>query len=121
MSDSVCDNCGSKDAVMKVTQMLSDEMSLIRLCEKCAAEKGLGSVPDQINFPLTDLLAEDAVRRRGLFRPAAVASMVREHLDGVADHGEPLWLLLALEGWMRRVLDPARRLADRAGGAEAGG
>jgi len=58
MSDSVCDNCGSKDAIMKVTQMLSDEMTLIHLCEKCAAEKGLGSVPDQVNFPLTDLLSK---------------------------------------------------------------
>jgi len=45
------------------------------------------------------------VRRRGLFRPEVVTRWVREHLAGQPDRGEPLWLLVALEGWMRRVLD----------------
>ena len=55
--------------------------------------------------PLTDLLSEGTVRRRGLFRPEPVSSMMREHLSGEADHGERLWLLLALEGWQQQVLD----------------
>ena len=59
---------------------------------------------------LTDYLGESAVRRRGLFRPDTVSSMVSEHLRGEADHGERLWLLMALEGWMQAVLD--RRPAD---------
>jgi len=53
---------------------------------------------------LTDLLSSDAVRRRGLFRPEEVARMVREHLEEQADHGEKLWLLMALEGWQRQAL-----------------
>jgi asparagine synthase (glutamine-hydrolysing) len=54
---------------------------------------------------LTDYLSEAAVRRRGLFRPETVASMVKQHLRGEADHGERLWLLMALEGWMQATLD----------------
>jgi asparagine synthase (glutamine-hydrolysing) len=54
---------------------------------------------------LTDYLSESAVRRRGLFRPETVSSMVKEHLQGEADHGERLWLLMALEGWMQATLD----------------
>jgi len=55
--------------------------------------------------PLTDYLSVDAVRRRGLFKPSVVGSMVHAHLAGQADHGERLWLLLALEGWQQQVLD----------------
>ena len=59
---------------------------------------------------LNDYLGESSVRRRGLFRQDSVGSMVSEHLRGDADHGERLWLLMALEGWMQAVLD--RRPAD---------
>ncbi|HPS76842.1 MAG TPA: asparagine synthase (glutamine-hydrolyzing) [Thermoanaerobaculaceae bacterium] len=55
--------------------------------------------------PLGDLLGEASVRRRGLWRPEAVARLVREHLEGTRDHGEKLWCLLALEGWMRTAID----------------
>jgi len=57
--------------------------------------------------PLTDYLGEASVRDRRLFRPEAVGRMVREHLDETADHGEKLWLLLALESWQHQVLDRA--------------
>jgi asparagine synthase (glutamine-hydrolysing) len=62
---------------------------------------------------LTDFLSESAVRRRGLFRPEAVSAMVDRHLGGEADHGERLWLLVALEGWMQASLDrrPAEQLS----------
>jgi asparagine synthase (glutamine-hydrolysing) len=58
---------------------------------------------------MTDLLSEDTVRRRGLFRPEVVTRWVREHLEGQPGRAEPLWLLLALEGWMGRVLDAGPR------------
>lgn len=54
---------------------------------------------------MTDLLSEKTVKRRGLFRPQVVTRWVNEHLEGEAAHAEPLWLLIALEGWMSRVLD----------------
>ena len=59
---------------------------------------------------LTDYLGESTVRRRGLFRAERVSSMVSQHLRGAADHGQRLWLLMALEGWMQAVLD--RRPVD---------
>lgn len=55
--------------------------------------------------PLGDLLSEARVRRRGLWRPEIVGGLVREHLGGTRDHGEKLWCLLALEGWMCAALD----------------
>lgn len=58
MSDMVCDNCGSADAVVHLTQIVNNQMSTHRLCEKCAAEKGLESAPEPANFPLTDFLAQ---------------------------------------------------------------
>jgi asparagine synthase (glutamine-hydrolysing) len=67
-----------------------------------------GSLKD----PLIDCLSEGAVRRRGLFRPETVTRLVDEHLSGAADHGEPLWLLLALEGWQRRSLDRIDEVAS---------
>lgn len=58
MSDMVCDNCGSTDAVVHLTQIVNNEMTTSHLCEKCAAEKGLETAPDPANFPLTDFLAQ---------------------------------------------------------------
>jgi protein arginine kinase activator len=58
MGDMVCDNCGSSDAVVHLTQIVNNQMSTHRLCEKCAAEKGLESAPEPANFPLTDFLAQ---------------------------------------------------------------
>jgi protein arginine kinase activator len=42
----VCDNCGSGDAVVHLTQIVNNEMSTYHLCEKCAAAKGLETSPD---------------------------------------------------------------------------
>lgn len=58
MSDMVCDNCGTTEAVVNLTQIVNNKMSTYRLCEKCAAEKGLESTPEAANFPLTDFLAQ---------------------------------------------------------------
>ena len=54
---------------------------------------------------LTDYLSEATVRARGLFRPERVTALVDRHLRGEADHGQRLWALMALEGWMQAVLD----------------
>lgn len=58
MADMICDNCGSGDAVVHLTQIVNNEMSTSHLCEKCAAEKGLEAAPESVNFPLTDFLAQ---------------------------------------------------------------
>jgi protein arginine kinase activator len=53
-----CDQCGSDDAVVHLTQIVNNQMSTYHLCEKCAAEKGLEVTPEPVNFPLTDFLAQ---------------------------------------------------------------
>ncbi|MBI3273465.1 MAG: asparagine synthase (glutamine-hydrolyzing) [Planctomycetes bacterium] len=47
-----------------------------------------------------DLLSVERVRRRGLFRPAAVEGLLAEHDAGRADRGPGLLALLCLEVWM---------------------
>jgi protein arginine kinase activator len=58
MPDMVCDNCGSTEAVVHLTQIVNNQMSTHRLCQKCAAEKGLETTPEPAAFPLTDLLSQ---------------------------------------------------------------
>ena len=63
MSEQICDNCGATDAVMKLTTIVSNEMTTSHLCERCAAEKGLEATPEVANFPLTDFLAQMSVTK----------------------------------------------------------
>ena len=56
MSDMACDNCGSTDAVVHLTQIVNNQMSTHHLCERCAAEKGLEGTPDATNFQLLDVI-----------------------------------------------------------------
>lgn len=60
MSDMVCENCGSTEAVVHLTQIVNNQMSTHHLCERCAAEKGLDSAPDTSNMPLIDVIAKMA-------------------------------------------------------------
>lgn len=53
-----CDNCGSTDAVIHLTQIVDNEMTTTHLCEACAAEKGLETSTVPSNFPLSDFLAQ---------------------------------------------------------------
>lgn len=58
MGDMACDNCGSTDAVVHLTQIVNNEMSTHHLCEKCAADKGLESAPDVSNLPLMEVIGQ---------------------------------------------------------------
>jgi len=60
MSDMICENCGSTDAVVHLTQIVNNQMSTHHLCEKCAAEKGLDSGPSVGDLPLLDVIAQIA-------------------------------------------------------------
>jgi asparagine synthase (glutamine-hydrolysing) len=46
-----------------------------------------------------DLLAPDALRRDGFFRPEAVTRLLDEHESGHEDHSRPLWGLLCFQLW----------------------
>jgi asparagine synthase (glutamine-hydrolysing) len=49
-----------------------------------------------------DVLAPDAVRRQGLFRPEVVERLLSEHASGRADHSRQLWCLMTLGLWLDR-------------------
>jgi len=52
---------------------------------------------------LQDGLSADAVRAAGL-RPDAVNALLKDHLDGRAEHSWRLWVLLALVTWQTTIL-----------------
>jgi asparagine synthase (glutamine-hydrolysing) len=54
---------------------------------------------------IDDLLADDVVRRRGLFEPATVRRLINEHRRGRHDWSFQIWALLTLELWQRTFLD----------------
>jgi asparagine synthase (glutamine-hydrolysing) len=56
-----------------------------------------------------DLLSEDQVRRRGLFRPETVRGMVDSHRNGDEDWSMQIWQLLTLEIWMQLFIDGGAR------------
>lgn len=58
MAEMVCENCGSTEAVVHLTQIVNNQMSTHHLCERCAAEKGLDNAPDSANLPLIDMIAQ---------------------------------------------------------------
>jgi asparagine synthase (glutamine-hydrolysing) len=49
-----------------------------------------------------DVLAPDAVRAQGLFRPEAVERLLAEHEAGSADHSRQIWCLMTLGLWLER-------------------
>ncbi len=53
-----CDQCGAEGAIVHLTQIVNNEMKTSHLCEKCAAVKGVESVEEPTNFPLTGFLAQ---------------------------------------------------------------
>lgn len=52
-----------------------------------------------------DLLSDDQIRRRGIFNPGSVRTLVREHREGRRDWSYQVWQLLTLELWQRAFLD----------------
>ncbi|MGH9796954.1 MAG: asparagine synthase (glutamine-hydrolyzing) [Candidatus Polarisedimenticolia bacterium] len=62
-----------------------------------------------------DLVLGPRALARGLFEPAALRRLVREHDAGAADHGDRLWSLLNLELWQRIFLDGEAAASVRCG------
>jgi asparagine synthase (glutamine-hydrolysing) len=58
-----------------------------------------------------DTLAGSAIRRRGLFRPAAVEALVSAHLAGRGNHARKIFTLMALEMWLDQLAAPRERAA----------
>jgi asparagine synthase (glutamine-hydrolysing) len=51
---------------------------------------------------LEELLGTDRIAREGIFEPATIERLKREHLDDRANHSHVLWSLLVFQDWQRR-------------------
>jgi asparagine synthase (glutamine-hydrolysing) len=54
-----------------------------------------------------DLLSRDRVARQGLFEPAYVERLLRDHLEHRQDNRKLLWTLLVFQLWHARYLEPS--------------
>jgi asparagine synthase (glutamine-hydrolysing) len=54
---------------------------------------------------VSDLLASDTIRRRGLFDVSYVQTLLREHMSASADRGAQLWALALVELWHAQFID----------------
>ncbi|NNG15158.1 MAG: hypothetical protein HKM89_01670 [Gemmatimonadales bacterium] len=52
-----CQQCGEREAVVHLTQIVDNEVSTVHLCERCAAERGIESDVELEKSPLGSLLA----------------------------------------------------------------
>ena len=64
-----------------------------------------------------DLLSEDCVRRRGIFSPSAVQSLIRDNDAGLRDAAYTLFALLSIEMWCRRFIDDGLNSRIRGSGS----
>ena len=53
-----CESCGKTEAVVQYTEIKSNEMSSVHLCQECAAEKGIEATPVPPSFALANLVAQ---------------------------------------------------------------
>jgi asparagine synthase (glutamine-hydrolysing) len=54
---------------------------------------------------VADVLSEQSIGKRRLFRPGFLRRLFDEHVSGRHNHSHRLWGLLVLELWMREWLD----------------
>jgi asparagine synthase (glutamine-hydrolysing) len=66
-------------------------------------------LPQWINGELQpvikELLSPAAIERRGLFRPDAVQTLLRDHAENRRDNALKIWALLMIEVWQRMYFD----------------
>lgn len=53
-----CEQCGTNEAVMHVTQVVQNESRVLNLCDECARDLGFAGPAVPANFPLGDFLAQ---------------------------------------------------------------
>jgi protein arginine kinase activator len=54
----LCDVCGERDAVVKVTQVGEQGKTLVQLCERCASERGVETTVSLSKNPLGEFLLD---------------------------------------------------------------
>ena len=85
-----------------------------KLCRAtwCGARRPASALPSArgcapLGPMVEDLLSEETVRQRGLFRPAEVRRIINANLAGREDYNLQVWQLLTLELWQRQFIDAA--------------
>jgi len=63
-----CENCGEREAVIHLTQIVDNAVTTMHLCEACAAQKGVETSASVAKFPLGDFLA--TLGKEGVSEPA---------------------------------------------------
>ncbi len=69
-----CEACHERDAVVRLTQIVGDDVTTVHLCSKCAAERGIETAAEVAQTPLGAFLA--AMDKGGA--PMAAAAAVGE-------------------------------------------
>ncbi len=59
-----------------------------------------------------DMLAEERIRRGGLFNPAYISRLQQEHEQGRANHRKLLWTLLMFELWHESFIKTRQRVEE---------
>jgi protein arginine kinase activator len=54
----VCDSCGQREGVTRLTEVINNQVTVRNLCEQCAAAKGVENQEGPGNFPLSEFLAQ---------------------------------------------------------------
>jgi asparagine synthase (glutamine-hydrolysing) len=62
---------------------------------------------EELRDLMLDCLCESRIRRQGLFHPAEITRLIKEHLDGRRDNRKQLWTLFIFQLWLERHLCPA--------------
>jgi asparagine synthase (glutamine-hydrolysing) len=68
---------------------------------------------------VTDALSRDRLQTIGVLNPAAVESLIRQHLDGRADRGREVWTLVMFGLWHARYMGGAAPPRDEPSQAAA--
>jgi asparagine synthase (glutamine-hydrolysing) len=72
----------------------------------------------QLRSYVEDTLLSPHARLRAYCNQEIIRMLYREHVEGVRQHGDRLWLLLTLEVWLRMLEDDALRTPRRPDTAE---
>jgi protein arginine kinase activator len=67
----LCDVCGERDAVVKVTQVGEQGKTLVQMCERCAAERNIETTVSLSKNPLGEFLID--LQKQGSPSPADTA------------------------------------------------
>jgi protein arginine kinase activator len=53
----LCQDCGKKEAVVHLTQVINEEKVVLNLCRECAEKRGFRNPLEGVPFPLAEFLA----------------------------------------------------------------